>query len=345
MHPNFIRAGALALTLSFIAILSWEFHLRQKGNRPTFDDNEALFADKRALVYEPADKTTVFIGSSRIKYDLDVPTWRQITGRDAIQLANVGSSPRAVLTDLANDTSFRGNLVVDVTEGLFFSLGALYDGRTNKKIAYYHQRTPTQRFSFQVDHVLESQFVFLDQENFSINAMMDNLPIPPRPEVFPGVYFPMGFTLVSFDRQNIMTPEFIADTNQHNAVKGVWAYGLNRPFVPLSADKLDAIFNSVKTDVDKIRARGGQVLFIKTPCTGRYREEDIKRYPKTAYWDRLLTFTGCKGIYYLDYPETSHFVCPEWSHLTPTDAVLYTKALIREMQEIGWPVKNISRPQ
>src|SRR3954464_12962530 len=137
MHPNFIRAGALALALSFIAILSWEIHLRQKVNRPTYDDNEALFADKRALVYEPADKTTVFIGSSRIKYDLDIPTWRKITGKDAIQLANVGSSPRAVLTDLANDTNFKGNLVVDVTEGIFFSEHAYYDGSTSKKIAYY----------------------------------------------------------------------------------------------------------------------------------------------------------------------------------------------------------------
>ena len=97
MHPNILRAGALALSLSFIAILSWELHLRHQGNKLTYDDNEALWADKRARVYEPADKATVFIGSSRIKYDLDIDTWRTLTGKDAIQLANVGSSPRAVL--------------------------------------------------------------------------------------------------------------------------------------------------------------------------------------------------------------------------------------------------------
>jgi hypothetical protein len=345
MHPNFIRAAILALSLSLIAILSWEFHLRHKGHQLTYDDNEALWADKRAMVYDSADKATVFIGSSRIKYDLDIPTWRAITGKDAIQLSNVGSSPRAVLTDLANDPNFKGNLVVDVTEGVFFSEFAFYDGSTNKKIAYFHHRTPTQRFSFQVNHALESQFVFLDQDNFSINAMMDNLPIPPRPGVFPGLYFPIGFTLVSYDRQNIMTPDFVADTNQHNAVKGVWAYGLSRPFVPLSTEKTDAIFNSVKRDVDKIRARGGQVLFVRTPSSGRYREAEVKGYPKAAYWDRLLAMTGCKGIYFTDYPETSHFECPEWSHLTPADAVIYTKAFIQEMQEKEWPSKNISISQ
>src|ERR1700712_339625 len=200
MHPNIIRAGALALSLSLIAILSWEYHLRLKGNYVTYDDNEAMWADKRAMVYEPADKATVFIGSSRIKYDLDIPTWRAITGKDAIQLANVGSSPRAVLTDLANDTNFKGNVVVDVTEGTFFSEFAFYDGSTNKKIAYYHNRTPTQRFSFQVNHILESKFVFLDQDWFSINGLVGNIPIPPRPGVFPGLHFPMGFTLVDYDR-------------------------------------------------------------------------------------------------------------------------------------------------
>jgi hypothetical protein len=345
MHPNIIRAGALALSISLIAILSWEFYLRHKGNQLTYDDNEALWADKRAMVYDPADKATVFIGSSRIKYDLDIPTWRAITGKDAIQLANVGSSPRAVLTDLANDTGFKGNLVIDVTEGLFFSESGTYNARTNKKIAYFHQRTPTQRFSFQVNHVLESQFVFLDQDNFSINAMMDNLPIPPRPGVFPGVYFPIGFSAVTYDRQTQMTPDFVADTNQHNVVKGIWAYGMSQPFVPLSAEKKDAIFNSVKRDVDKIKARGGQVLFVRTPSSGPFRQAEIKGYPKTAYWDRLLTQTGCKGIYFTDYPATSNFECVEWSHLKPSDAILYTKAFIQEMQEKEWPSKNISISQ
>jgi hypothetical protein len=345
MQPNSIRAAVLALSLSLIAILSWEFYLRHKGNSLTYDDNEALWADKRAMVYEPSDKATVFIGSSRIKYDLDIPNWRAITGKDAIQLANVGSSPRAVLTDLANDTNFKGNLVVDVTEGLFFSEFAPYNASTDKKIAYFHKRTPTQRFSFQVNHVLESQFVFLDQDYFSINGMLDNLPIPPRPGVFPGLHFPMGFTLVNYDRQNIMTPDFVADTNQHNAVRGVWTYGIIQRFVPLSTEKTDAIFNSVKRDVDKIKARGGQVLFVRTPSDGPYFQAEMKGYPKAAYWDRLLALTGCKGIYFTDYPATANFECVEWSHLKPSDAILYTKSFIQEMQEKEWPSKNISITQ
>jgi hypothetical protein len=137
MQPtNLKRAGLFALLLSLIVMVSWEVHLRNNKVAISYDDNEALLADKRALVYEPSDITTVFIGSSRIKYDVDIPTWEALTGTKAVQLANVGSSPRAVLTDLANDPDFKGNLIVDVTEPLFFSERAVFDGRTAKKIKY-----------------------------------------------------------------------------------------------------------------------------------------------------------------------------------------------------------------
>src|SRR5450755_3552852 len=196
------KPAILMLVLVLAVIGGWELYLRSKGEAISYDDGPPLWSDKRAMVYEPSDKATVFIGSSRIKYDLDIPTWENSTGDHAIQLSNVGSSPRPVLADLANDNNFKGRLIIDVTEGSFFSRTVIYDWKTNRKIAYYKERTPTQRFSFQVDHVLESQFVFLDQQFYSINALMDKLGVPPRPKVNSGNPFPMEFYPNSFDRQS-----------------------------------------------------------------------------------------------------------------------------------------------
>src|SRR5450755_3846156 len=179
-----LKAGLLAVCLSLISILWWEFHLRSEGITISYDDNNALWANNRSMVYEPRDQATVFIGSSRIKFDLDIPTWQNITGNHAIQLANVGSDPVPYLVDLSDDKNFKGTLVVDVTEEIFFSDFSPEDVLTDKKIMYYKKITPTQRFSFMVNHVLESKFVFLDQDNFSINALLDHLPVPPRPGVF-----------------------------------------------------------------------------------------------------------------------------------------------------------------
>src|ERR1700761_8323069 len=105
---NTAKSAVLAVILAFVAIISWEFTLRHKGLKPDYDDNAELWANSRAMVYEPSNKATVFIGSSRIKYDLDIATWESITGTHAIQLAMVGSSPRPFLTDLANDPNFKG---------------------------------------------------------------------------------------------------------------------------------------------------------------------------------------------------------------------------------------------
>jgi hypothetical protein len=50
-----------------------------------------------------------------------------------------------------------------------------------------------------------------------------------------------------------------------------------------------------------------------------------------------LSTTGCKGIYFADYPATAGLKCTEWSHLSPQNAVVYTKALINILEkEKGW---------
>jgi hypothetical protein len=334
---NLIRAGLLAISLSFIVIICWEIHLRGTGMPISYDDNEALWADKRGMVYEPQNKSTVFIGSSRIKYDLDIPTWEALTGDHAIQLANVGSNPRFVLTDLANDKNFAGKLVIDVTELLFFSDFSPNDALTIKKISYYHHITPTQKASFQINHVLESQFLFLDQETYSYNALLDAIPLPPRAGVFSMPLFPVEFHATHFDRQTAMTPKFVADTNLQNQVKAIWIFLGSLPGrAPASGDKLKGIFNAVKADIDKIKSRGGQVILVRTPSSGGFRQAEIHGFPRTVYWDGLLKATGCPGIYFEDYPATAKMICPEWSHLSPDDAVVYTKSLIGAIQEKGW---------
>ena len=56
---NLVKAGILTLILVTISITSWEFYLRGKGIKVAYDDGKELWADKRAMVYEPADKATV----------------------------------------------------------------------------------------------------------------------------------------------------------------------------------------------------------------------------------------------------------------------------------------------
>ncbi|MDB5198384.1 MAG: hypothetical protein JWO92_347 [Chitinophagaceae bacterium] len=334
---NLVRAGVLAFVLVITFVAGWEFYLRSKGFDTSYYDDGSLWANKREMVYEPANKATVFIGSSRIKFDLDINTWENITGDHAIQLACVGSTPLPILENLANDKNFKGKLVVDVTEGLFFSSAAGNARTPNENIKYYKDQTPAQRGSFHVNHLLESQFVFLDKEWLSLNELLAGLHIRNRPGVynFPG--FPSDFGRVKFNRQEYMTNKMIADTNIQNQVKGIWnSFRQMSKDPPASGAKLDSILTAVKNSVDKIRARGGQVLFVRTPSSGAYLMGEKMGFPREKYWERILAVTGCPGIHFEDYPAIAHFVCPEFSHLSPSDAIVFTKNFINILQEKGW---------
>ena len=109
----------------------------------------------------------------------------------------------------------------------------------------------------------------------------------------------------------------------------------------LKGDSLIAVFDQIKKAVAKIKARGGQVIFVRPPSSGGYQKAEEIVYPRDEYWDKFLAYTKTPGVYYADYPETANFVCPEWSHLSPTDAIIYTKNLARILQdEKGWKFKK-----
>lgn len=338
MQPkHFVKTFIATVFLTVTFILCWEWYWRSKGFRISYNDDKVLWAQERKEVYKPRDKATVFIGSSRIKFDLDIPAWEKRTGEHAVQLAVVGTSPRLLLQDLANDDNFNGKLVVDVTEVLFFSQNPVFHKSAKEAIAFYKDQTPSEKLSTQINFALESQFVFLEEKRFSLSTLLNDLEIPDRTGVFSMPPFPKGFEWTRRDRQTYMSDGFLADTNLLNRQTNIWkTLIMGNPAPAVSGADLQSIFEEVKTAVEKIERRGGKVIFVRTPSSGPMAEGEQKAYPRSAYWDALLAHINIKGIHYADNPQTAHFICPEWSHLSPKDAVKYTHHLIEELQLQGW---------
>lgn len=333
------KTAILTLLIVSVSVISWELYLRNKGVLKAYDDGPPLWADKRAKVYESPENATVFIGSSRIKYDLDIATWQTITGEKAIQLAEEGSSPMLVLEDLANDEKFKGKLIIDITEPLFFSPFAPRDAETIKNINFYKDRTPAQRASFALNGFLESKLIFLDKDFLSLNALLDELQVPSRKGVFMFPLFPMDFDRATADRQARMSDKFLADTTLQNQVKAIWLFfaEMGKSMPPLPDAAITATLNRAKASTDKIKARGGQVLFVRTPVSGPMGVGENMGFPREKFWNPLLSVTECPGIHFTDYPAIAHFVCPEWSHLSPRDAVVFTRHFIDILEkEKGW---------
>ncbi len=329
------KSALLMLFIVALSLISWEYMWRFKGYHRGYNDDEGLWMNNRAKVYKPKDKATVFIGSSRIKFDLDIPTWEKITGEKVVQLALHGSNPRPALVNLGNDENFKGKLVIDVTEGLFF--GTWEEMGLNKRIKYLKEATPANKVSDKISFALESQFTFLDKDLFSLNAMLTDLRIPNRKGVRGDVIFPPKFSYVTFDRQEIMSDTFAKDTAMQRWQTDIWTmFGALSNDPGVGGDTLQKIFDEVKTSVSKITARGGRVIFTRTPSSGGYWEHEPIQFPRQQYYDKLLSITSCKGIHFKDYPDMENLICPEWSHLNREDAVLYTQALIKVLEKENW---------
>lgn len=331
-EKSFKKAFLLMLFIAVAVVASWEIYLRNQGLTPYYDDNAALWSHQRARVYQK--ESVVFIGSSRIKYDLDIPTWEKRTGKQAVQLAMTGSNPRSILEDLANDTRFKGNMVIDVTEFLFFNEAPNFNRKPHTNLSYFHDETPAQKASFQINKILEAQFVFLDKEYFSINAKLDALQLQNRPGIFVMPTFPVGFEMTNFNEQATMSPKFVADTMMQNQMRNIWHMIMGGPPPPpMSEATIKALLASVKKNTDKIKSRGGHVVFVRTPSSGKIWQGEQMGFPKEKFWNRLLEETGSVGFHFAENPVTKNLICIEESHLAPKDAIVYTKELIVSLSE------------
>src|SRR5882672_3847196 len=132
-----LAAAALALLLGG----GWEWYWRDYGVRPSYRDDNALWAIQRRQVDTSGQDATVLIGASRIFFDVQLLVWEQLSGRRPIQLAVVGTSPMFSLEDLADDQAFHGRVVVGVAPELFFS------GREGRKgwVKYFRHQSPSDR--------------------------------------------------------------------------------------------------------------------------------------------------------------------------------------------------------
>lgn len=321
--------GLLTLLLVTLFLGVWESYWRSEGYTPGFENTKDLWAHQRTKVGRDGAKDTVVIGASRILFGFDLDMWQQANpGPRPIMLPLVGTSPLPVLHDLAEDPAFTGTLICGVTEGLFFIPAPAPPAKESAAFVKYAKTwSPTARASLFLSVPLESALASLNLEDLRLDALLQRwMPLANRPGTRVPPQFPPYFASIEFDSRNKMWAKMETDPALQHKVQQIWL-PLFQAAPPFGGEGLTALFGSIKADVDKIRSRGGRVIFVRYPSTGTLRTIERDLWPRAAYWDRLLEVTGAPGIHFEDYPELSGFDCPEWSHLTRADAMAFTRHL------------------
>src|SRR4030095_15772231 len=190
---------------------------------------------------------------------------------------------------------------------------------------------------------LEERVAFLKPDDLSLEGLLNQLPIPNRPGAHVPPTFPPYFQTEDRERRARMW-EKCADPNGALAkkIQQIWMPLFTPPpppryipkeiFMTKMKEGIQKRFTDVTAAVEKIRTRGGKIVFVRFPNSGGLKELEDKITPREKTWDPLLKMTGAPGIYYSDFPDLSGFNCPEWSHLSAGDSVEFSKRLVPHLR-------------
>lgn len=327
------RIGLITLAITLLAVGAWELRVRSLGYRPSFDDTPGLWSMSRDRLAS-LDNPIVVVGDSRIRFNLDHDiTRRTFDDRPLVSLAMNGSVARPVLSLLAKDESFKGTVLLSYNPLLFWVPGGPPLANTMEWIDKHDNRTVAARWGQYIKLAPDAAFAFVEKDDLALMKMLrGGLPLPNREGVMTGPRMPPYFCAVHLDRREVMWERVTQDPAFAAEIQGIWK-GLLGVAKPLPPDLLAKLRGDVVADIRTIQARGGEVIIITYPSTGWLREWEEQNAPRTDYYEPLVAESGCLAVHFQDHAELRDFDCPEWSHLSGPDAILYTEHLMRIIAE------------
>jgi hypothetical protein len=331
MAPNvgWIGVALIALLVIIAGIGAWEWTMRAAGLTTDIGDSGSAWARERRKVGILPDQA-VIVGSSRLQFDIDTGLWTAATHIAPIQLSLRGTTPRPMIADLAHDPRFRGLLVVGYDPLVFF----IPEGDARAVVAGAHNEPLFRRSGLWLYERLAGVFAYLDHDFRPISHIY-RWPVPQRTQAGP-FNAPWKMATISQNRETVLWDRIERDAPFRIRAEKAWMVKRGAPPQPASIDRMIA---EVARNVRAIRARGGDVVFVRSPSDNPLLARENAVFPRARTWDKLLWATQAIGIYYADEPSLRAFHTVELSHLGRNDRGPFTLAVLRlidrRLQEHG----------
>jgi hypothetical protein len=322
------RMALIVLVIVIALTAVWERRMRERGFLPgDLGDEAAAWVEQRRRL-DTEHPPVAIIGDSRILFDTDLAHFQRLTGVKPVQLALAGTNARPFLEEVADHSRFSGLLLVGIAEASYYRPGI---GRGGDALKAARFEPPNQRISFVLSRSLRRRFGFLD-ESASLSTQVAHLDRNWRP----GARGPYGdvwkMAVFRDDRQAELWSRIKTDPFLRAHAIGVWLkiYAMPGP-TPEMIVEAEA---RTKASVAKIRARGGEVIFLRPPSAPQLRAIEDERVPRETVWNRLMHAAGVQGVHADELPAAQDLDLPELSHLSKACAQVYTDAYVRALSAI-----------
>jgi hypothetical protein len=326
------RILASVTLVVLVATVVWEWRMRQLELLPgDIDDSASFWVEQRRLI-DTQPVPVAIVGDSRILFDTDLNRFETLTGVRPLQLALPGTNARPFLENLAADEDFKGLVLVGIAERSYFRdrIG-LYGAALDR----YKFESPADRSAFVLNYHLSKYLGFLDN-NYRLSTLVKRLDRGIRKGTegpYDGVW---KVSSLGEGRQSVLWSRLERDMDLNAHARHFWALGFRGQYP-------DAVIvdgqKRTRDAVARIRARGGDVVFIRPPSAGAVLESENIQMPRSRGWDPLMQAAAVKGLHYLDDPVSRELFAPELSHLSAACSIVYTDSYVRQLARITDRVK------
>lgn len=314
--------GVWLVALVLAVAMTWgaERIARARHQRPSVTDDAAWWAVHRRMA--TGRDVVAFLGSSRMELAYSSAAFqRAAPSKRGVQLAIDGKPAFAVLEDLAEDESFVGTAVVDLAEWEIRNPQAWTAARDYIERARSLWRAPGAVVNRYLASHAQSRLAVLAVGGRELIAALGRgrwpepkLVVADRDRTFHGDY-------------SLASPDALRKRRE----KGL----ATADHVPPSPQEWAAQASRLDHSVERIRNRGGVVVFVRLPTSGELHSRLSRLYPREQYWDAFARRTGATTIHFLDVPALASLECPDSMHLDQKDQATFTEALARELRTRG----------
>lgn len=316
--------GALVLAAGMLC--AWEMLWRAQGVTPEVIDSKQLWAAQRDRASgAPPPRTVVFLGASRTVYGIDPKVWGEaMPQQKPVMLAINGHYPLATLRDLALDETFHGLVICDVD-----SYGLL-PAHWDMQQPWLDYRATRWNLNWAVHRWLLTYW-----QRASVLANPDVGLWASAKRLWRGATLSLPYSRNFANRAGEMLFERVDTAGLAAHFDSEVDFKIAR-FPAPSPERFLADLAPVRDWVERIRARGGDVVFVTMPVAGRLPEMETRYMPRATYWDAFARLPGIHALHYGDVPALQAIPLPDHSHVRAEDRRTLTLALIQALQERDW---------